>query len=234
MNNIQEINSSITVLNPAKRSMKDQILSDLFTYWEQLRQGREVPARSELDPRAIRSGIHHTFILEMSGPEDFRFRIAGSKVCDLLGLELRSMPARSLIDPIDRASFDEALMSIVERSEVAEIRLESATAKQSGVQGRMLLMPMSDDKGNITRIFGGITVDTPVTHPPLRFEIKDIRTKRIVAGRETEAPSRTVGFAEPEAVFQGKPHESPVKRVATGEIQGSKSQRPYLRLVRDE
>jgi hypothetical protein len=123
--------------------------------------------------------------------------------------------------------FDETLMSIVDNSEVAEMRLNSTSASQPDVQGRMLLMPMSDDLGNITRVFGGITVDVPVVHPPLRFEITDVRTKRIVTGQETEAPSRAVGFAEDSAPFLGRPSQADLRKTVSGN-------KPYLRLVKNE
>lgn len=234
MEKILKINNSVTILFPQKRPMEDKILSNLFTYWEGLRQGRDVPARAELDPRAIKGGIEHTFILELSGPEDCRFRIAGSKVSDLLGLELRSMPARSLIDPVDRGRFDACLTAVLEKAEVAELRLNCTSASQANVLGRMLLMPMSDDHGNITRIFGGITIDTPLITAPMRFSIRHIRTKRIVTGIETEAPSTAVGFSEAPIEFQGKKSQQAGTIMPANQASSNGSTRPYLQLVKDE
>ena len=75
------------------------VIKEVEAYWEGLRAGRLVPLRSEIDPREIRGALEHTFILEHTKLNEIRFRLAGNKLGDLLGMELRGMPAYALIAP---------------------------------------------------------------------------------------------------------------------------------------
>ncbi|MCB2111761.1 MAG: PAS domain-containing protein, partial [Rhodobacteraceae bacterium] len=69
--------------------MRFHSISVVRAYWEALRAGREVPYRSEIDPRGIESALEHTFVLERIAPRIARFRLAGVHLCDLMGMEVR-------------------------------------------------------------------------------------------------------------------------------------------------
>ena len=61
----------------------------LIGYWSRLRAGRDVPDQSEIDPRAIKRMLSQVFILDGRDPARPFYRLAGTKLCERFGLELR-------------------------------------------------------------------------------------------------------------------------------------------------
>jgi len=203
-------------------NMKDKVIKDLFTYWEQLRGDRIAPARSEIDPRKIKGTLEHTFILETVQTGAPRFRLAGIEVCDLLGMELRGMPSDALIDPVHRDMFKHIATQVLNAPHIAELRLEGQLAGGRSVLGRMILMPLRDETGALTRILGAATLDHELMRPPVRFTIKNKTITRIVSSQNMPMGAAIEGgMAEPAHTFQRQ-----TKRpLNTG-------QRPNLKIVK--
>ena len=84
--------------------------SQVESYWEVLLGSRLVPKRSEIDPRGIEDALEYTLVLERIAIGMARFRIAGSHLCNIMGMEVRGMPLSSFITPSRR----ETLGSILE------------------------------------------------------------------------------------------------------------------------
>lgn len=61
----------------------------LIGYWSRLRAGRDVPDQSDIDPRALKRMLSQVFILDARDPARPFYRLAGTKLCDRFGLELR-------------------------------------------------------------------------------------------------------------------------------------------------
>jgi len=72
--------------------MKNAATRALYGYWDRLRAGRAAPERSDLDPGAIRTLLGDVFILEIGGQARHGVRLAGTRICALLGREWRSLP----------------------------------------------------------------------------------------------------------------------------------------------
>jgi hypothetical protein len=69
--------------------MKHPSSRALYAYWDTLRAGRAAPERGELDPGAIRAILGDVMILEVGGPRRYTVRLAGTRICSLMGRELR-------------------------------------------------------------------------------------------------------------------------------------------------
>ena len=80
------------------------MLSSLKTYWDRLRAGRIAPYRAEIDPRQFESALENMFIIEKLAPDNMRIRLAGMKICEMMGMEVRGMQPGFLIDEADRAA----------------------------------------------------------------------------------------------------------------------------------
>ncbi|MCP5073496.1 MAG: PAS domain-containing protein [Rhodobacteraceae bacterium] len=223
--------------------MQDPVLLDLLTYWERLRADRVAPLRSELDPREIRGALDHTFILEHTGPDDVRFRLAGSSVCDRMGMELRGMPARSVIDPDSRAKFDAILTDLLADPKIVELHSQPNSADHSVGTARMLLLPMQSEAGSINRILGCISQAGLAQSPPRRFVITKQKTTRIVSSQTPRPTVFARGFAESEPEYSAgspapKSPEPPVFQSFEGgkrpdSVRG-RITRPNLQIVKDE
>ena len=73
MHKLGEDDGTITPLIVNGCVVNDNIIQEVLDYWEGLRDGRLVPKRSEIDPRALRKSLNHTFILEVNAPDNIRF-----------------------------------------------------------------------------------------------------------------------------------------------------------------
>ncbi len=69
--------------------MKQHTSQSLFQYWNDVRRNRLAPQRFDIEPSRISHILSETFILERGERDDFLFRLAGTRVCDQLGTELR-------------------------------------------------------------------------------------------------------------------------------------------------
>ena len=231
MQDTAEHDRNVESLFRPDRNSSNRVIMDLLRYWESLRAGRIAPARSEIDPRQIKSALRHTFILEFDPIGGIRFRLAGEEISALMGMELRGMPACSVIDISDRQEFEQTLHAMARNPEIVEYLL----AGQCNTMTRMLLLPMQDADGNITRILGGLSIRQPLYELPMRFEIIEKMKTRIVAGAgQTSLPS-SQGFSEDGQPFLGKsaartdgPQPESREKAAP-----APSDRPYLRLVQN-
>jgi len=69
--------------------MKHPATRMLFSYWDALRGERAAPERGEIEPGEIRHILADTFVLELDAQREARFRLAGTRICGLMGGELR-------------------------------------------------------------------------------------------------------------------------------------------------
>lgn len=177
-------------------------------YWDDLRRGQIVPYRSEVDPRRIEDALSCAFIGERVSAGMARLRIAGTEINDLMGMETRGMPVSALIEPGSRARFSAALRALF--AEPAAIRMRLAAPGSLGrpaMSGNLVLLPMRDDMGEITRLLGCLEVAGKVGRCPRRFEIEEVETE--VLGprplRQEGDVDRREGMAEPPRPFVGAP-----------------------------
>ncbi len=218
---------NVTPLLHYQKPMKNAVLVELLDHWERLRAGRIAPLRSEIDPRAIENVLEHAFILERTNNNEPRFRIAGMQLCELMGMEIRGMPATAMIAPDCRAQFTALVRDLFEKPEIIELRLEVPRPGRASLTADMLLLPMKSDLGEVSRVLGCLVDEGVRATPPHRFQIKSHKSTRIIAtGYRAEAPAMA-GFAEEPDVFV------PPGRVPTSDARAAKP-RSYLRLVKSD
>lgn len=215
--------------------MSDPILNSLKQYWETLRAGRLAPYRSEIDPRQFEHALENMFILEIIGDENIRVRLAGMKLCEMMGMEVRGMSPRAFMMPEDRVRFDEAIMDVVRKPAVSEFVMETVDYNGKSGTAYLLLMPLRSDFGEITRILGCISDNSESYEAPVRMRITRAQTDLIAFSDDTEAP-QLAGFAEKSERFVAHERRPSLSSISGGKDQGedapakSKS-RAHLRLV---
>jgi hypothetical protein len=193
--------------------MNDLMLSSLKTYWERLRAGRIAPYRAEIDPRQFESALENMFIIEKLGPDNMRIRLAGMKICEMMGMEVRGMQPAYLIEEADRQRFDRLLGVVMGEPAVVELRLE-APNRAGLFRATMLLMPLRSDFGEVNRVLGCTSGDGEVFQPPLTFAIQDIAVTPIEPHQSAEPKQSLPGFAEEQMGYAPPP--SPKLRTIEG------------------
>jgi len=198
-------------------------LNTMRAYWEALREGRDMPARADIDPRGIENALEHAFIAERIAPGIARFRIAGMHLQELMGMEVKGMPLTALMEPETRTSFAADLERVFARPAIVEFALHSpAGFGRPGLDGRMLLLPLRGEDGAVSCALGGLAMAGKVGRAPRRVEPVQIRLTPVEAAQpavDAKSPApQASGFAEPPATF----------------APAAPAPRPYLRLVKSD
>ncbi|MEO0809634.1 MAG: PAS domain-containing protein [Pseudomonadota bacterium] len=126
----------------------------LFAYWDQLRAGRLAPTRTEIDPASIATILPQTLLLECRPPANYRFRIAGTKLCEYLGIELRGDNFLDLWQPHDRIDVQDKLQAIAVSGGAVTFNIHSYTTRGESIYSEVLLLPLSQTNGIIHRLLG--------------------------------------------------------------------------------
>lgn len=193
--------------NPAR------ILIELRDYWQGLRRGRAVPLRSDVEPQGIRRALDYAFILERVAPGAARFRLAGRHLIDLMGMEVRGMPLCSFLNPGSRGRLSDVLESVFRAPQLAELSLTAPTDyARPALSGRMLLMPLRSDLGDVTRALGCLIAEGKPGSAPRRFDLLGERIMPIFEGAEIVQPSPSArGFAESAADWPAASRNRPAR-----------------------
>ncbi len=157
-------------------------LRQVEAYWEGLREGRLLPDRAELDPRGLTPLIRNCILLDRIAPGLARIRISGRHVSDLMGIDVEGMPLSALFLPDARPDLTETLSAVFEEPAVARIALKSPGALgRHELAARMILLPLRDDMGDVTRALGCLLAEGPIGRTPRRFAIED-QTRQTLVG----------------------------------------------------
>lgn len=213
--------------------MSDPVLDGLRTYWENLRAGRVAPYRSEIDPREFKDALENMFILEIVGDRNVRVRLAGMKMCEMMGMEVRGMSPRAFMMPGDRSKFDDAILEVVEKPAVTEFVMETVDYNGHSGTAYVLMMPLRSDFGEITRILGCITDAGEGYEAPVRMRITRMTSDQIKFDAKAER-AKVAGFAERREAFKedtSKPSLSSITGGAQDDKKPKNKNRSHLRVV---
>src|SRR5665213_1420173 len=71
------------------QGMKHPSNRAFFAYWDDKRGGARAPDRSEIEPGAVRQLLGDIFVLSYDAAAGYPFRVAGTRVCALLGRDVK-------------------------------------------------------------------------------------------------------------------------------------------------
>ncbi len=174
-------------------------------YWTALLTGDSVPMRSQVDPRGLENILEYTFILERIAPCLARFRLAGSHLSKLAGMEVRGMPLTAFFEPSARTQVSDVLEQVFSRPAVAELGMISAgKLGRTRLQARMILLPLKSDLGDISRVLGVLVSDGVVGATPRRFTVPDTRVRPVsdIQTPQEQSLQVSAGLAEDQSEFK--------------------------------
>jgi hypothetical protein len=141
--------------------MQQPTSRQLYAYWDRIRNGRVAPRRFEIEPARIAGLLPETFIAEGAGLLGFRFRLAGTKICEQFGKELRGIDLLSLFDEKDREQLTGVLQAIFTDGAVGYGLVRSFTLSNRQASFELVLMPLIHTGEKINRLLGVITAIEP-------------------------------------------------------------------------
>lgn len=158
--------------------MQQPTSRQLYAYWDKIRNGRMAPRRFEIEPAKIAGLLRETFIAECTGLLAFRFRLAGTRVCQQFGRELRGVDFLSLWSVHDRNAVASQVRNIINDGAVGHgvFLAKTDTGRQAAFE--YLLLPLIHTGPSINRILGAITAIEPPfwlgAEPLTTFEVAEI------------------------------------------------------------
>lgn len=154
----------------ARMMRKSPVLEEAWRYWSDLRRGQALPKRADLDPAGMKLILGHSLILDRVRPGTVRVRVGGRVPNDLMGMETRGLPVRAFFDLMQRSKAQELVESCFTDPATLELDLISEGA-DGPVAARMVLLPLVDAHGEVTKALAVLVPDRVATDGPRRFSI---------------------------------------------------------------
>ncbi len=133
----------------------------LYNYWNDVRNGRLAPQRFEIEPAKIAPLLPETFILESSGQPTYRFRLAGTRICEQFGRELRGQCLLQPWGTKDREALETLLCAVVTDGGVGVLEFEATSGDGRDARFEMLVLPLIHTGRSINRLLGSVTAIQP-------------------------------------------------------------------------
>ena len=137
--------------------MRHETSLTLFRYWNGLRGTRMAPCRFEIEPARIARILPEAFVLEQVDHGTYRFRIAGTRLCEQFGLELRGRNLLDYWDQEDRSILKQQLATVAEQGAAALFEFEAFGSRREPVLFEALVLPLVHANASIDRFLGTIS-----------------------------------------------------------------------------
>jgi hypothetical protein len=195
-------------------------LQALYSYWNEVRAGRIAPQRLEIDPARISAILSQTFMLEVLKPGTYPYRLAGTRLCEMLGSELRGKNFLDGWSEEDRRGLESQLATIGAQGAAAHLTLEGIFDVRHRVELEVNLLPLLHG-GKITRIIGAINV----TSAPHWLGSAPLRNLRVKQHRLFWPDGR------PHASALRPANQGPLGALSTPDARATKADRRRFRVV---
>ena len=123
--------------------MKHPSSREFFAYWDEKRVGARAPDRSEIEPGAVRELLGDIFVLSYDATSGYPFRVAGTRVCALLGCDLKDRSFSALFAADDRREIEEIIAVVAEEMLAAVAGIAATSQDGSPAHLELLLLPFN-------------------------------------------------------------------------------------------
>lgn len=185
--------------------MHTRTIDTLYDYWNAIRGDRIAPRRFEIEPAQIVDLLPDTFILEFAEPSSFTYRLAGTRVCEILGRELRGESFLEGWQETDRFRLKRHLHSVQKLGAVTHL-LTCGSQGSEDARFEAIIMPLRHHGEAIVRFLGGLVEISPRKSAEVQCagELKVIETELTypsdVYERESDGPPGIEERLEPPAL----------------------------------
>jgi len=176
--------------------MKHPSNREFFAYWDGKRGTERAPDRSDIEPGAVRELLGDIFVLSYDDAR-FPFRVAGTRVCALLGRDLKDKSFSALFAPDDRRQVED-IVGVVAEELLGMVAGITATAQDGSLSHlELLLLPFNTRAHTPISLTGllapfgrghGVLSDFKLSswrylaHPPQRFVPRALKKLAIARG----------------------------------------------------
>jgi len=124
--------------------MKHPGSREFFAYWDKTRGNAPAPDRSDLDPGAVRERLGDIFVLSYEHAAGFPFRVAGTRVCALLGRDLKDKSFAALFTGECRCEIEDIVTFVAEEMLPAIAGITATSQEGTPAHLELLLLPFNN------------------------------------------------------------------------------------------
>ena len=177
--------------------MKHPSNREFFAYWAEKRGSARAPDRSDIEPAAVRDLLGDIFVLSYDAAAGYPFRVAGTRVCALLGCDLKDRSFSALFEPRGRREIEDIIAVVAEEMQAAVAGITATSEDGSPANLELLLLPFNarahaplsltgllapfESEPRVLRDFK-LTSWRYLGHPPQRLVPRALRKLRIARG----------------------------------------------------
>lgn len=177
--------------------MKHPASREFFAYWDEKRGLNAAPDRSELEPGPVRELLGDIFVLSYDPAAGYPFRVAGTRVCALLGQDLKGKGFTGLFEPASRIEIEDIIGAVTGDKLAAVVGITGRTSGGLPIPNELLLLPFNT-RAHMPMSLTGLMVSfvdsahalTNLTltswrymgHPPQRFAPRILRKLAVARG----------------------------------------------------
>ncbi|MGO3930181.1 PAS domain-containing protein [Rhodopseudomonas pseudopalustris] len=123
--------------------MKHPSSRAFFAYWDRQRGAAPTPQRSEIEPGAVRELLGDIFVLSCDSSAGYPFRVAGTRLCALLGRDLKGESLTGLFAADSRQECEDILGVVAEEALPLVAGATTASGDGSIAHLELLLLPFA-------------------------------------------------------------------------------------------
>lgn len=180
--------------------MKEAVSQSLFTYWNDLRGDRLAPKRFEIDPSTIANYLPDTFILERVDYATLRFRLAGTRIAEAFGMELRGQNLLGLFNEEDAATLEGQISLITSEAAVGVFEMSAHDGRSHSAAFELTILPLFHTRDVVERYLGSVVpIDRPEWLGRVPLPHRSLVRHQLIrpdgtTGREVETVNRQTPF----------------------------------------
>lgn len=173
--------------------MKHPSTRELYAYWDKQRDGSPAPDRNAFEPGPIRHLLGDTFVVACDQGTRFPLRTAGTRVCALLGRDLKSEDFLSLFARASRRQVEDFLIIATEESLATVAGVTAFTDDLSPVYLELLLLPFAASVLAPQSVTGALVpLTVPAQHPHATLRDLSLTTWRYEGHRMQTLRQRAI------------------------------------------
>ncbi|WP_434713196.1 PAS domain-containing protein [Rhizobium sp. YTUHZ045] len=136
--------------------MRVQTTIEIFDYWNRIRGAADAPLKSQVEPSAVPHLLQSLFILETRDDGDIVFRLAGTRICDFFGRDLRGEHFSSLWAHGQHADIERTAMGVMDHAMPALFNTTGYSTVGHQASFEIIMMPLRSSNGACDRLLGAI------------------------------------------------------------------------------
>lgn len=137
--------------------VSDQRLRGVLAHWLEIRRGRFMPARGDIDPAGFRAALAYVWLCDyVPETNGFRYRLAGEEVNALYGVSLVGRELSDSLPPDSRAEVLERYRRMLREPAVIHMAGKLHFSDGRSLDGERIVLPLAADGERMDTLWGAV------------------------------------------------------------------------------